>query len=177
MTNDAILTKDNLIKRKWKGDPVCYFCSNPESIQHLFFQCPVAKTIWAVVAKCFGADIVPRNLNQCWRWCDQWLPFGKKFHVCGVAAIFWAIWKARNKACFDKVVIKSPLDIIYHACALMTYWAGLYGEMDREQLVEGINTMLKIAEKILKRKRGDTEAEAANRLQAGDPEGQDGASA
>jgi hypothetical protein len=50
MTNDAILTKDNLIKRKWKGDPVCYFCSNPESIQHLFFQCPVAKTIWAVVA-------------------------------------------------------------------------------------------------------------------------------
>jgi hypothetical protein len=61
--------------------------------------------------------------------------------------------------------------------ALMTYWAGLYGEMDREQLVEGINTMLKIAKKILKRKRGDTEAEAANRLQAGDPEGQDGASA
>ena len=49
----------------------------------------------------------------------------------------------------------------------MTYWAGLYGEMDREQLVEGINTMLKIAEKILKRKRGDTEAEAVNRLQDG----------
>jgi hypothetical protein len=36
---------------------------------------------------------------------------------------------------------------------------------------------LKIAEKIRKRKRGDTEAEAANRLQAGDPVGQDGASA
>lgn len=43
--------------------------------------------------------------------------------------------------------------------------------------MEGINTMLKIAEKIRKRKRGDTEAEAANRLQAGDPVGQDGASA
>jgi hypothetical protein len=53
MTNEAILTKDNLIKRKWKGDPDCYFCSHPETISHPFFQCPVAKTIWAVVAKVF----------------------------------------------------------------------------------------------------------------------------
>jgi len=133
MTNEAILTKDNLIKRKWKGDPDCYFCSHPETISHLFFQCPVAKTIWAVVAKCFGAYTVPRNLNQCWRW---WLPFGNRYHVCGLAAICWAIRKARNKACFEKVIIKSPLDIIYHVCALMTYWARLYVEPDREQLVE-----------------------------------------
>ena len=27
LLNNAILTKDNLIKRKWVGDPVCYFCN------------------------------------------------------------------------------------------------------------------------------------------------------
>jgi hypothetical protein len=26
MMNNAILTKDNLLKRKWSGDPSCYFC-------------------------------------------------------------------------------------------------------------------------------------------------------
>jgi len=38
MTNEAILTKDNLLKRKWKGDPSCSFCENDENISHLFFQ-------------------------------------------------------------------------------------------------------------------------------------------
>lgn len=39
MMNNAILTKDNLLKRKWTRDPSCYFCENDENISHLFFQC------------------------------------------------------------------------------------------------------------------------------------------
>jgi hypothetical protein len=49
----AILTKDNMLKRNWHGDPNCYFCSSPESINHLFFQCPVSKVTWGVIASCF----------------------------------------------------------------------------------------------------------------------------
>jgi hypothetical protein len=49
MTNDAILTKDNLRKRKWQGNPDCAFCDEEETIAHLFFQCPVAKVIWSVI--------------------------------------------------------------------------------------------------------------------------------
>lgn len=85
MMNNAILTKDNLLKRKWKGDPKCCFCKTPESILHLIFQCHVAKTVWAVVAKCFGANTIPRNLEGSWRWCERWLPFGKKI------SCFWCL--------------------------------------------------------------------------------------
>ena len=67
----------------------------------------------------------------------------------GVVAICWAIWKSRNKACFDKEIIKSPLEILCHANALMVFWAGLYAEMDREQLIEGANLMLKVAKEVL----------------------------
>ena len=171
MTKDAILTKDNLIRRKWKGDPEYYFCKNPENISHLFFQCSVAKAVWAVIAKCFGANTIPKNLDQCWIWCEKWLPFGKKFHVCGVAAICWAIWKARNRACFEKVIIKNHLDIVYHACALMKYWAGIFAEADKEQLEEGLNTMLEIANKILKRQKKDMDT--ARQLHDGDQDEQD----
>ena len=87
LMNDAILTKDNLLKRNWQGDPACYFCDDFENISHLFFQCHVAKSMWAIVAKCFGADTIPRNLEQSWRWCNRWLPFGRKYHVLGVSAI------------------------------------------------------------------------------------------
>lgn len=97
LANDAILTRDNLRKRKWQGDPSCVFCDSLETVSHLFFQCPVAKIIWVVVAKCFGASNVPINLEQCWLWCEQWFPFGRKFHPWGIASICWAIWKLRKK--------------------------------------------------------------------------------
>ena len=32
----VLLTRDNLIKRKWKGESKCCFCNNNETIQHLF---------------------------------------------------------------------------------------------------------------------------------------------
>jgi len=33
------------------------------------------------------ASNVPMNPDQCRQWCEKWFPFGKKFHLCGVAAI------------------------------------------------------------------------------------------
>lgn len=101
-------------------------------------------------------------------------PLGKSFMFVELLLYTGQYGKHVTRLVLTKSLSKNPLDIIYHACALMTYWAGLYGEPDREQLVEGINTMLKIAEKILKRKRGDTEA--VNRLQDGEPDGHDDAS-
>ena len=57
----------------------------------------------------------------------------------------------------------------------MKYWAGLYAEPDREQLIVGINTMLRVATRILKRQKEDKEAR--KQLQGGDPDEQDNASA
>lgn len=148
LSNNAILTKDNLIRRKWSGNPKCQFCNFDETCDHLFFTCSVAKVIWAVVAICIGADNIPVSLNQCWAWCGRWLPHGKKFLLWGVSAICWAIWKARNRACFDGKIIRNPIEIICHAGALMRFWTGLFLEMDRAMLIDGANTMLKVATEI-----------------------------
>jgi hypothetical protein len=53
--HNAIATKDNLLKRKWTGDPFCLFCSTHESILHLFFSCPAAQYVWSVVGMVVGA--------------------------------------------------------------------------------------------------------------------------
>jgi hypothetical protein len=37
VSQNVILTKDNLVKRKWKGSNSCAFCNENESSQHLFF--------------------------------------------------------------------------------------------------------------------------------------------
>ena len=41
----VLLTKDNLLKRGWKGAS-CSMCGFKETIQHLFFDCHVARFLW-----------------------------------------------------------------------------------------------------------------------------------
>jgi hypothetical protein len=105
--------------------------------------------IWIIVAKCFGASNIPTYLEQCWLWCEKWFPYGKKFHPLRVAAICWALWKCRNKVVFENKVVKSPLEIICHACVFMVDWSGLFAELDKDQLIEGANTMLRVAKELL----------------------------
>ena len=42
----VVLTKDNKLKRGWKGETKCSFCDMAETIQHLFLECHVAKVVW-----------------------------------------------------------------------------------------------------------------------------------
>lgn len=52
LNKGVILTKDNLIKRKWKGSAKCCFCNCTKNIQHLFFDCHLANCL-AVHILCF----------------------------------------------------------------------------------------------------------------------------
>jgi hypothetical protein len=79
----TILTKDNLMRRKWKGSPGCYFCGEPESTDHLLFACPVAKVVWEVVAICFQQNDRQVTYEQFWKWIVRDLPSGENF-ICSV---------------------------------------------------------------------------------------------
>jgi hypothetical protein len=54
LKNEVVLTKDNLVKRQWKGCTKCCFCMEHETIQHLFFACPMARLMWGIVCFTFG---------------------------------------------------------------------------------------------------------------------------
>jgi hypothetical protein len=51
--------------------------------------------------------------DQYWVWIKSALPGDEQVYMLGVAAICWAIWKARNKTCFEKKRIKNPAEIIF----------------------------------------------------------------
>jgi hypothetical protein len=38
LENNAIPTKDNMVKWNWGGNPSCMFCKQIETADHLFFQ-------------------------------------------------------------------------------------------------------------------------------------------
>lgn len=59
MTNGAILTKDNLIRRKWVGNPKCQFCDQTETIDHLFFFLSHCKSNLGGYCNCAGCHEHP----------------------------------------------------------------------------------------------------------------------
>ena len=105
--------------------------------------------IWLIVAKCFGAN----NIQEIYSNVGNGVKHG--FHMVistipgGFLQFVGQYGKNRNKACFEKNFIKNPLEIICHAYALMKYWAGLFAERDREQLEEGVATMMRVATELL----------------------------
>lgn len=99
-----------MVKRKWTGN--LHVC---------FVQCPITKCVWGTVGACFGTRRVPENVVQYKQWINDSLPNGKHVHHFGFASVCWAVWKCRNKVVFDKKKIKSPAEIILHACIFMLY--------------------------------------------------------
>jgi hypothetical protein len=85
----------------------------------------------------------------------------------GLSAICWAIWKARNAACFEGKIIKNAVEIICHAGALTRFWAGLYADVEREMLINGVNTMLREATRLILTKNN---VEGQKCLKLGDEE-------
>ena len=70
-------------------------------------------------------------------------------HTLGFAEICWAIWKSRNKTCFDKKIIKNPAEILIHACALIEFWANLYNPELQGALIDGVKIILSCAHRVL----------------------------
>jgi hypothetical protein len=68
LINKKVLTRDNLPKRQNVVDKTCLFCSELESCQHLFFECVVAKQMWARISTVVGRELgyFFDNIRVCW---------------------------------------------------------------------------------------------------------------
>ena len=153
MSPDAMLTSQVMCSRISPGNPCCSFCNEVESSQHLFFTCPVAKCLWRSVWVVLGTDRCPSSYWQYYAWCHSFLPGGEKFYTVGLAAACWAIWLARNRATFEKKMIKTPFEIVFSMCSFLLYWTGLQQGDDAkklrtgaEQIRAGTMQMMKLCE-------------------------------
>ncbi|WVZ51380.1 hypothetical protein U9M48_002532, partial [Paspalum notatum var. saurae] len=108
----VLLTKDNLTKRNWQGNKSCAFCHNDETIEHLFFECRFARTVWAFF-QCASDLTKPNNAPHMFGSWLQGLPSTwQRIVLLGAAALCWSIWLCRNDLVFEKknsYLCSSPL--------------------------------------------------------------------
>jgi hypothetical protein len=114
---EAILTKDNLVKRNWHENVMCYFCNNLEII-HLFFDCVLAKFLWRVIQLTFGLT-KPHNIKHVYGgWVQNMNEKNKRLLFVGMGTMFWLIWLSRNDIVFNKKSILFYMQVMFMAI----YW-------------------------------------------------------
>jgi hypothetical protein len=137
LKNGVVLTKDNLVKRRWKGCTKCGFCTQQETIQQLFFDCPMARLVWGCVAVAFGIN-KPNSVQHLFgSWLRSFLKKQRNLVVIGVAALCWAIWISRNDLVFNKSQFVSILQVVFRGVFWIRSWAILSKDDGRNSLKAG----------------------------------------
>jgi hypothetical protein len=57
LAKNKIPTRDNLDKRRKLDDLTCLFCSEPETVHHLFIKCCVAHSNWSTMSEILGISV------------------------------------------------------------------------------------------------------------------------
>jgi hypothetical protein len=140
------LTRDNLAKRRKVEDESCLFCSEKETIQHVFFECVVAKQCWYIMS-----DILDCRVDE--NMCDVgkfWLSNKKHVLVNVVSsAVIWSIWKLRNDLCFQRLGWRSMEMLLFRVAGLLSNWKILCPPDKRDLLEEYISKIKVEAGRIL----------------------------
>ena len=100
-------TKDHL----WRfnciaaEESLCVFCTNEqESINHLFFACPVAWGFWHNCMRWWSIQFC--YPNSALDFFEAWVGapfrgFDKQLWISLMYVVFWSIWKTRNRIIFE----------------------------------------------------------------------------
>lgn len=90
LSNNKLLTMDNLAKRRAVNDPTCLMCAENESISHLFFCCCVSTLVWKCISEILGVNLGQDFKSVAWFWLAN-----KRHKVTNIvsAAVMWSIWK------------------------------------------------------------------------------------
>ena len=133
----VVLTKNNLANRQWKGNLKCSFCNANETIQHLFFECHVARLVWNSIFISFGIQ-PPKNVSQMFgSWLKRFPSRLRTKILLGAAALCWAIWFSRNDMVFNRFLSNSFKENLFRGIYWIRCWAKLSTEDDKEILEAG----------------------------------------
>jgi hypothetical protein len=100
LANNKLLTRDNLAKRREAEDKTCLFCSEQETVHHVFFDCCVAKLAWESISNACSVDL-GSDFKSVAKW---WIRHEKCASLnTFTAAVLWSIWRLRNELCSQGV--------------------------------------------------------------------------
>ena len=92
-------------RRNWKGDGNCVVCKVPETSDHIFFLCPLAKFIWACANEALHWGMAPSSMQEL---LEGWIPLGCRNYgvkITVLAGVLWTLWNVRDKMTMEGVLL------------------------------------------------------------------------
>lgn len=88
LSKNKLLTRDNLSLRRKVEDQTCLFCLEQESVQHLFFDCAVAKQVWVLLSENLGGEVGRsfESIGTLWL-SNKWFLVENMFCAAAVGAL------------------------------------------------------------------------------------------
>jgi hypothetical protein len=74
----------------------------------------------------------------------------------GLAAICWVTWKIHNRIRFEKIPPRNVLEVTFSAITFMRYWVGMQLEDTQKMISLGINLMVSMIMKVMRRRSDST---------------------
>lgn len=93
LSHNRIMTRDNLKKKDIEKPEDCVFCTEKESVNHLFFDCVVARALWCEVSMFFNKDLGSSYESIARYWVAN-SRLAAMNTIC--IAIMWCLWTFRN---------------------------------------------------------------------------------
>jgi len=134
LSNNRLLTRDNLAKKRDVSDPSCLFCKDCESISHLFFQCCVAKHVWAAFS-----IWLDRMMGEYFESITSLWIANKRYMICNIVSstVMWVLWKLCNLLCFQGVPWSGMKRVFAMIGQMLRGWLPMF-KMDVQEKVEMI---------------------------------------
>ena len=160
VSNNRVLTRDNLAKRREVSDPTCLLCNEMESVTHLFFECCVAKLVWSSIS-----DLLGVNLGESFESVAHLWLANKRHELTNVfsSSVIWSIWKLRNEICFQGVPWTGIRRLLLMVVKMTRRWVPmLKQELGRQ--VEELTDRLEKEALLPRRIEWNTQGESSSQL-------------
>ena len=131
VSHNKIMTRDNLRKRQILKPEECSFCLEKESVNHLLFECIVAKNIWAVISDFFAVTIGDSFESVARFWVSNTKNAALN-SIC--AAVMWSIWKFRNDLTFNGVVWLNTKQVLRRILLVVQSWKIIFRDRSLPQI-------------------------------------------
>jgi hypothetical protein len=151
LSNKVLLTKDNLVRRKWTGSQKCCFCDSLETVEHLFITCPFAQIIWRMIYFAYNIPPPSNITNMFGNWLNGVDKTNKGRIRIGVSALCWAIWNRRNDIIFNQSKGTNFLQVINLMVHWIQLWSCLLPSNQQAAMVSGCNRLLMVTQAFYNR--------------------------
>ena len=91
----------------------CCVCSSAETIQHLFFDCYVARFVWNTVHITYGIQLPTSFANMFGSWLYGLSLKLRNQILLGAVALCWSIWLNRNDTIFNKAKPNTSMQVFF----------------------------------------------------------------